>query len=332
MATGMTTSTQVEAAVQPFYDRILLDRALASIVHNKFGQVRPVKIGSGDQPKFRRYSSLTNVTQPLVEGVTPSPQQLAKTDVVGQLQQYGTYVEISDYVQMTTEDALLAETADLLGENAGESLDLIYRDALMAGTSKYYANGVAARTDIVTGQSETDYKKIVRALQKSNAKPWTENPIAGSDKVGTLPVASAYFAIVDEYAYYDLQAISNFLPVAKYPDPKAAMENEIGALGHIRFIRCSNAKVYADGGGDDGSTGLATTSGSKVDVHTALIFGQNAYGVTPLAGKALENIIKPLGSGNDPLNQRSTSAWKATTDLVILNETFMYRYEFGVTL
>jgi len=332
MATGTTTSSQVGAPVQEFYDRVLLDRAIDVLVHDKFGQKRPIKPNSGEQPKFRRFSSLTNKTQPLVETVTPSPDQLSKTDKTGQLQQFGNYVELSDYVQYTTEDPILAETATLLGENAGESLDLVYRDTLAAGTSVFYANDVAGRSSIVTAQSTADYKKIERALMNNNAKMFRDKPIVGSDKVGTSPVWNAFFAIIDSYAYYDLRSLSGFLQRSEYPDGGAsAMDNEIGSLGHIRFVVCNNAKVWASSGGSVGSTGYKSTDSSNIDVHTALIFGKNAYGITPLEGKAMENIIKPLGFGNDPLNQRSTSGWKATTDCLILNENFMYRYEFAVT-
>ena len=332
MATGTSTSTQIPASVRTFYDRILLERATPNLVHGMFGQQRPVNINSGDQPKFRRYSSLDTASVPLTEGITPSAQQASDTEVTGQLETYGSYVEITDYVQYTSQDRVLTEYAEILGENAGESLDLVYRDTLVTGTSVFRANGVAATTDIVTSQSVNDYKKIVRALQNANAKPFKKNPIIGSDKVGTLPVWEAYFAIIDPEAYYDLQALTGFVQTAEYPDGgKSAMPHEVGSLNHIRFVMTSEAKVWADGGGSVGSTGLATTSASKIDVHCALIFGMNAYGITPLQGKALENIVKPLGSGDDPLNQRSTSGWKAMTDIVILNEAFMYRYEFGVT-
>ena len=331
MATGTTTSTQVPAAVRLFYDRILLKRALPELVHHLFGQQRPVKIGSGDQPKFRRYNSLATASIPLTEGITPTKQQLAKTEVTGQLETYGQYVEITDYVQYTNEDAVLTETAELLGENAGESLDEVYRDTLVGGTSALNGGSVSARTDIVTSQTEADYKKIVRAMSIAKAKKWVDMPIYGSDKVGTSPVGAAYFAIIDPAAYYDLVALTNFQKVSEYPTQNGVLPQEVGALGHIRFVMTTKAKVYADGGGAVGSTGLATTSDSLIDVHTALIFGKNAYGVTPLMGKALQNIIKPLGAGEDALNQRSTSGWKAITDIVILNEAFMYRYEFGVT-
>lgn len=328
---SQTTTTQIAPAIEKYYDGVLLLRATPALLHNKFGQMRPVKMNSGTKPQFRRYNSLDPVVQPLVEGVTPTPQQLSDTIVEGELKQYGTYVEITDKVQYVVEDPVLTETAEILGENAGESLDMVYRDILAAGSSVFYANQVAGRANIVTGQSVDDYKRIERALMNAKAKRWKEALVPGSDKVGTKPLSNSYYAIVDENAYFDLRALTGFQLVAEYPDDgKSAMPDEIGALGHIRFVMTTIAKTWADSGGAVGATGLQSTTGANIDVHTALIFGKEAYGVTDLQGKALEMINKGLGEGNDPLNQRSTSAWKAFTDLVILNETFMYRYEFGV--
>jgi N4-gp56 family major capsid protein len=51
--------------------------------------------------------------------------------------------------------------------------------------------------------------------------------------------------------------------------------------------------------------------------------------VCPLSGEAMSTIVKPLGSAGsaDPLDQRSTVGWKATTTTQILNQSWMYRLE-----
>ena len=99
------------------------------------------------------------------------------------------------------------------------------------------------------------------------------------------------------------------------------MEGEIGKLDEVRFIDSTNAVVFS-GEGDSG-----------VDVYGTLIFGQEAYGITRISGEAMQNIVKPLGSGgsSDPLNQRQTSGWKATFVAKILNNDFIVRIEHGVT-
>jgi len=66
-----------------------------------------------------------------------------------------------------------------------------------------------------------------------------------------------------------------------------------------------------------------------VDVYSTLIIGDDAYGVTKVAGGGLKHIVKPLGSGgtSDPLDQRSTIGWKANKTAKILVEQYMVRIE-----
>ncbi len=70
------------------------------------------------------------------------------------------------------------------------------------------------------------------------------------------------------------------------------------------------------------------------DVYATLVFGENAYGTTSLAGGGLEHIVKQLGSAgsSDPLNQRATVGWKATKVTVRLVEAFMIRIETAASV
>jgi hypothetical protein len=46
--------------------------------------------------------------------------------------------------------------------------------------------------------------------------------------------------------------------------------------------------------------------------------GANAFGITAPMG--IENIVKGLGAGQDPLNQRASTGWKAFFTAVILQQ------------
>ncbi len=333
---AIVTSSVIPQPIQTFYDRVLLERALPYLAHNLFGQQRPVSLNSGDAPKFRRYSSLTQSTAPLTEGVTPASASWGYTDVTGHLKQYGNWLEIADFIQLTSQDRVVTEASEVLGENAGESLDSIYRDVLAAGSSVFYANSVAGRSSIITKLAAADFNMILRSMRTDNCKYWKENPIIGTDRVGTSPIPASYFAIAHPYTCYDLEGVltTSYTKVHQYSDPKMALPNEHGAYKSIRFIESTNAKIVADSGGTAVSNTLKyTTSSAAADIYCTLIFGQNAYGITPLSGNALKTIVKSLGSGGtaDPMDQRSTVAWKAVTDCVILNDDFMYRYEHGVS-
>lgn len=317
----INTTSQIAPGDRTYYNRILLERATPFLAHRMFGQEKPVPVKSGDQPKFRRIGSLTAATTELTEGVTPAGVQASVTDVTATLKQYGNYLKISDKVQLVGQDPILTEFAELLGENAGESLDEIIRDILLSGTSVFYAGGVADRAHVNTNVSTTDLKKVIRALQLANAKPYASSLIAPTDKVGTQAVAPSYFGIVNPYIGYDLTGLTGWQDVQDYPSQVGVLPGEIGAYRNIRFVQTTKGKTYSSAGA------------SSKDVHIALIFGQNAYGVTELQGHGLENIVKALGTGGteDPLDQRATSAWKSMMSALILNEAFMYRYECTAT-
>lgn len=104
----------------------------------------------------------------------------------------------------------------------------------------------------------------------------------------------------------------------KYKNPEQIYEGEIGKIAGIRFVESSNAKVWK--GTEDGcSDGLA--------VYSTVVIGGGAYGTTKVTGGGLQTIIKQLGAGEDPLNQRATVGWKATKVSERLVEQYMVRIE-----
>ena len=327
---GQTTTAAVSSAVTEFYDRTLLTRALPYLAHDKFGQRRPIPTGNSKQIKFRKYNSLSAATTPLAEGVTPSSTALAVTDITATVAQYGAFVELSDMVSLTNVEPVLTEAAEVLGEQAGLSLDQIYRDVLVAGTGVLYSSGDANRGAVAHLLTTTDLDKAIRTLMGNNARMFTEI-ITATDGVGTKPIAAAYMGIVHPDVYYTLRGLTGFVDVHEYASQGAVMEGEVGAYKNIRFVASTNAKIFAG----DGATGSAyKATGGDYDVYSTLIFGKDAYGITELQGNGLKNIVKPYGSGGtgDPLDQRATSGWKATTVCKILDDTRMIRIETAAAL
>lgn len=321
--TDTTTSTsQVTAAVNNWYTPVLLVRAVSNFVHNRWGQIRDIPKNAGETIKFRRYGVLAVATTALTEGVTPAGSQLSITDITASPLQYGDYVTITDKLQFTTLDPLMAETADIQGDQASDTLDQLCRDVIIAGTTIQYASTATQRTDITAVMilNAAEVREAVLTLQEAKAKPVLDM-IDPTNAYNTVPVGKAYIGIISPRSLRDLKSDSAFIPVHKYPSQTRVMEDEVGALDEVRFVMTQNAKVYSAGG-----------SGG-VDVHGTLIFGRNYYGVTRISGEALKSIIKPLGSAGtaDPLDQRATMGWKATFVAKRLNEAFAVRIEHGVT-
>jgi len=309
--------------VSAFYDRALLERALPALVHTRYAQVRDLPRNSGTNViKFRKYGSLTANTTALTEGVTPTGTSFSVTDVTATVLQYGDYVTITDIVQMETYDPILTETAELLGEQAGDSLDQLTRNVVAAGTTIQHASTATSDGTLTAAMvlNRAEVKEAVRTLRSNNAKPVT-SMVDPSTGYNTVPMGRSFIGIVSEDTLYDLDDAIGWIPVEKYPNKSDVMEDEQGAVGNVRFILTTNGYQ------------LPTANLNSGPVHYTPIFGQNAYGMTRISGESLKNIVKPLGSAGtaDPLDQRSTSGWKATFVAKILNQNFLVVVHHGVT-
>jgi N4-gp56 family major capsid protein len=324
-------SSVVPPVTQAVYNRDLLTRAFPYLVHDKFGQRNSLKRANGINMVFRRYEKLGLATSPLTEGVTPTGTTLDKTDVVATVQQYGNWIGISDLLKVAGVDNTIRETASLLGENMGETLDVVWREVLNAGT-QYICVDIDDSGAFTTSQTRSDTNgricksaldAAILALDTQNARRFTQM-VAGQDKDATFPLAPAYWAIIHPAVTallysgdtsVDLAVGSEFTPVERYSSYQDVMPNEVGKYRNIRFVETTQAKVFA-GEGESSS-----------DVYSTLIFGKDAYGIVPLEGMSSRTIIHRGGSTTDPLNQRNTVAWKAATCAIILNDNFMYRIE-----
>jgi N4-gp56 family major capsid protein len=321
------TAGVIQPALQAYYDRNLLDRAIPADVHGRFGQVRPIKTRSGNQIKFRRYEALPAATTPLVEGVTPSGSQITTTDVTATLGQYGDYINVTDMVDLTNQDAVLTEVGMVLGEQAGLSVDQVRRDVLVAGTNVIYTNG-SARNTLNTVLSSVALRSAIRYLGRQNAK-YVRSIIKADTNVGTVGIRAAYIGLVHPDTEAQLESIPGYIPVTEYSDAMKAEDDECGSYRNIRFFRSTNCKVFLAAGLAVGTDGMISAGATSNDVYATLILAANSYGVCPLSGNALTNIIKPIGSAGaaDPLNQRATSGWKAITTTQILNQNWLTRIE-----
>lgn len=304
---NITTTTQVDPAVATFYDRVLLTRAQPMLVHEKFAQRRNLRRKNGNTIKFRRYTKLTTATTPLVEGVTPSGQQLSKTDLTAKISQYGDFVHITDIVDMTVEDAVLTEANELLGEQSGETRDEIVRD-ILAGTASITNASGGSNGNTPTELTKSDIDSVVKTLLNNNAKMMTPM-IRANTGVGTAPIRMSYWGIAHTELVDDIEDVTNFKAVSEYPNPSAADDAEWGATGNVRWLLSS----------------VADKTDDTVDTYKLPIIGKEAYAITDLDG-AMQSIVKPFGSGGttDPLNQRSTAGWVMQMVARILNDSFIH--------
>lgn len=309
MATQTTGTAGLSPTMQTYYDKKLLARLLPNHVHGQWAQKRPLPKMGGKTINFRQFTALAAATTALTEGVTPTGNSLSMTQKTATVSPYGDFIEISDILDLTAIDPVLDETADLLGEQSAETLDVIIRDILVAGTNVQYAAGRVSRITVAAGDNMTvtEIRKAVRAMKRNKVKT-----LDGGD----------YVAIVEPGTTYDLQSDTKWEAAAQYAGSKQIFSGEIGKLYGVRFVETPLAKKFAGAGA------------AGVDVYATLIIGKDAYGITDIAGSgAVQNIIKPHGSSGtaDPLNQRATSGWKALFTAIRLEELAILRIEHTIS-
>ena len=302
MNTNVTTDSGLSVEMKKFYDMNLIDEAQPNLIHDQFGQKRPIPANGGKKIEFRKFASLPKALTALTEGVTPDGKKLTVTSLEAEVAQYGDYIVQSDVLELTSLDNTIVEATKILGNQAGLTLDTITRNVLQAGTNVFYAP--KADGTVVDSRAALDdtcvlsvdlVKRVVAFLKKNNAPK----------------INGSYVAIIHPYVAYDLMSDPEWIDAHKYANPDNIYEGEIGKIAGVRFVESSEAKVYEGG------------------VFGCLFLADGAYGVTEITGGGLQTIIKQKGSAGtaDPLDQRSSIGWKAMKTAEILVEPYMVRVE-----
>ena len=298
--TNVTTDSGLSVENKTYYDMTLIDEAGPNLIHDQFGQKRPIPKNGGKKIEFRKFAALPKALTPLTEGVTPDGKKLSATAIEATVAQYGDYVVLSDMLNLTAIDPVVIEATKVIGRQAGLTLDTITRNVLHTGTNVFYApkgdgTPVTSRAGLDgTCKLTVDLVRRVAAFLKKNNAP---------------KINGDYVAIVHPFAAYDLMSDSAWQQPHVYQDTTNIYEGEIGKIAGVRFVESSEAKIYENG------------------VFGTLFIAEGAYGVTEITGGGLETIIKQLGAGEDRLNQRSSVGWKATKTAEILVDAYMVRVE-----
>lgn len=310
-ATQTTLLEGLSAENKIFYEKTLLSTAEPNLIHNQFGDKYQIPKNGGKTIEFRKYDSLPKAITPLTEGVTPKGNSLNVRDITATVYQYGDYIQLSDILELTAIDNNVLQATKLCGSQSGRTLDTITREELNGGTNVIYAPIIAddGTETTVTSRSQITDKAVLQPKLFMQAA-------AQLKSFNTDPFKGSYVAIIHPYAAYDLMRHPEWIETHKYASPEEMFEGEIGKIGGVRFVESSEAKIATGGSGD-------------AKVFCTLVMGAHAYGVIDINGGGLKHIIKQLGYGEDPLDQRSSVGWKALHTAKRLVEQYLIRIESG---
>jgi N4-gp56 family major capsid protein len=323
-----------------------LARAQPMLNIEKFGQTPTViPTRSTKVAKFRRYflqgalgaagdgnpaNAYTNVLSltPLTEGVTPAGKKLTFQDYTVTLVQLGDYAPLTDVIDMTHEDNVLAQLMEVMAESAAQTLETYRYNVLKAGVNVFYANGTA-RTAVNTVITLALQRQITTGLVRQNAKMITQ-VVKSTVQFRTEPIEAAFIALVHPDLETDIRNMTGFINTKQY-GTVTPWENEIGSVERVRYLTSTIYAPFPDAGGAKGA--MRSTSGTLADVYPILYLGRDAYGIVSLKGdqSITPMVVNPKPAAGDPLGQRGTVAWKTMTGITILNDCYMGRAETAAT-
>lgn len=252
---NVTGDSGMTPEMKTYYDMDLLKNAKPKLVHNQFGQKRPIPKGKGKTIEFRKFDPLPKATTPLTEGVTPSGRKMRVTSITATVKQYGDYIEHSDMLELTTIDNTVLEGNRLLGNQSGETLDTLTREVINGGTNVQYADSrVSARYllvggDATFGNNHYFNTEVIRqsALNLRNNKA---NPEEGGE----------FVAIVHPDTLYTLKKDEEWKETVKYQNATKLFKGEVGSYDGVRFIETTEAKIFHAADLSAGARNLGVTS------------------------------------------------------------------------
>lgn len=244
----------------------------------------------------------------LAEGAgAVNKRSINKITIETSLARYGEMIDYTDEVELFSEDSIQVKYREELGEFANARYeDLIQLDMLSTGTVIYAGTatsmGTVGQGAAADGSDDDEWKvsydlirKGVRKLVRNRAKKNTQI-VTGSNKIDTVTVAKAFYAIIGADVKADLESLTRgasyekefvYVPANKYAAASTLAEGEVGAMHEVRFIEAESAVVYAGKGAaiPTGYTGSLANDGTNFNVYPILFPTQGSFATVGLKGR-----------------------------------------------
>ena len=311
------------ASMKTFYDTELLENARPELIHTQFARKQALPAGRGKTVEWRKWNTLEDAGA-LTEGVIPTGQKFGQSAVTQAITQYGTYVSVSDQLELHAIDDVILGAAEELGASAGTTQDKLVRNVAAAGTNVQYCDkvGTNGAHTAVTSRAGLDTTAKLTPDEVNKA-------VTLLKKLKAPKIDGKYIAIIHPSVAYDLRSSEAWIEAHKYAGLTELFTGEIGELHGVRFIETTEAKIF-NGEGCPVKTAADTSKGTPAEyysVYATLFLGKDAYGMIDPEGGNLEMIIKDKGQVGGPLNQFSTLGYKFSSAAKILYEDRMVRVE-----
>jgi N4-gp56 family major capsid protein len=259
---GETTTASLSVD-QTAFDRIAYFALRSELLFDQAADVMPTAQSMpGSAVTFTIFSDLAPATSTLNEVTDVTPVALSDSQVTVTLAEYGNAVVTTAKLRGTSFLDVDSSAANIVGYNAGDSIDRVVRDVLAGGSNVSYATGgtstPSSRATVTAADtlSASDVRKEVARLRAANVATFN----------GT------YLSFIHPDVSYDFRAetdAAGWRTPANNVNPQGIYNGEIGQFESVRFIETPRGPLFANASDGSGSAGT-------IDVYGTLIMGRQA--------------------------------------------------------
>ena len=263
---GETTTSSLSVD-QIAFDRIAYFALRSELLFDQAADVQPTNQSMpGSAVTFTKFSDLSAATATLNEVTDVTPVAMSDSQVTVTLAEYGNVVVTTAKLRGTSFLDVNTAAANIIGYNAGDSIDQVVRDVLASGNNVVYGSGGAgvptSRATVGADDKITanDVRRVVAQLRKDNVATFN----------------GFYMGYIHPDVSYDFRSATD---AAAWREPHNQVDTDgvymgqIGTFEGVRFIETPRTKIFADA--SDGS-GSSTGSSATVDVYATHILGRQA--------------------------------------------------------
>ena len=259
---------------------------------------------------FTIFNELAPATSALGETTDVTPVTIDDSQVPVTLNEYGNAVQTSAKLRATAFMAVNPVVANVLGFNAGISIDSIARNAAQAGSNVRYSGGDGDRNDVDVADTlvGNDVRRAVAELRSANVATYN----------------GLYKGIIHPDVSYDFRGATggtNWSDPAVYSDPTGIYNGVIGSFQGVQFMESPRAPLFANAG--DGLNGTGT-----IDVYGTLIMGRQALAKAYSTGGGYSaNPAMVDVPVTDALRRFEGMGWKHLVGYKVFREAALRRIE-----
>jgi N4-gp56 family major capsid protein len=260
MAYTETSSLSVDQAA---FDRLAYFALRSELLFDAAADVMPTQQAMpGASVTFTIFNDLAAATSTLSETTDVTAVAMSDSQVTVTLAEYGNAVITTAKLRGTSFLDVDSVAANVVGYNAGISIDSVVRDVLAGGSNVVYGGGGSTTpSSRTTVQAEdiieaNDIRKVTAQLRGANVPTFN----------------GLYMAYIHPDVAYDLRketGAASWRDPHVYSDPANIYNAEIGAFEGVRFIETPRAKVFENASDGSGSTGT-------IEVYCTHVMGRQA--------------------------------------------------------